>query len=407
MVSVYAFFLFEKISTICITKLHKIDEVCDEEHGHHSHSIHGHSHAEQPLSILDAKKTNTSKPPVQMKQSGSKQYLAPEKVTACNGDIQKSKEDEPPQKKQGNVGLYVSSSMVYAIRIPKINGNRTFLNIGSSHLRIRSSDKKYSYVKKIVAYDTSKDVDHVKFRDFSTPFSFAGKFNSVLTSITTPQTPTREKARSTESISTASDSGISREILSEEFEDAQRMESSDVSTSVNDGTELSSPLASSTPSNGRKRQMSEAAKHLTVPALTKKKKAQEVNRQLEIGQIKECHIGTYLIDSTSLSLSRQIRNINESWVEKLVHEMDEYLDETYLPLIVVLKNGSKDDLIQSNVKMCKERLLEMYDSEDTRSNGMVAVVETGRHCIAAENNTDKLGVLCDMLSKMIDSEGVD
>ncbi|XP_077868879.1 uncharacterized protein LOC102808357 [Saccoglossus kowalevskii] len=120
MVSVYAFFLFEKISTICITKLHKIDEVCDEEHGHHSHSIHGHSHAEQPLSILDAKKTNTSKPPVQMKQSGSKQYLAPEKVTACNGDIQKSKEDEPPQKKQGRQVLRAMEGKDKCQKLPSI-----------------------------------------------------------------------------------------------------------------------------------------------------------------------------------------------------------------------------------------------------------------------------------------------
>nr|XP_002734971.1 PREDICTED: zinc transporter ZIP12-like [Saccoglossus kowalevskii] len=106
MVSVYALFLFEKISTIYMTRLHKIDDICDEEHGNHPHSVHGHSHTKKPVSLLDAKKADTTKPLDQIKPSESKQYLTPEEAATSNGDIQKSKEDEP-QKKQVSSVIFV------------------------------------------------------------------------------------------------------------------------------------------------------------------------------------------------------------------------------------------------------------------------------------------------------------
>ena len=51
----------------------------------------------------------------------------------------------------------------------------------------------------------------------------------------------------------------------------------------------------------------------------------------------------FLINISALEVGKQIRTPDVKWVEQLAAAMEDYLDEAYQPLIVVLKNETKEN----------------------------------------------------------------
>ncbi|XP_070539877.1 uncharacterized protein [Ptychodera flava] len=137
--------------------------------------------------------------------------------------------------------------------------------------------------------------------------------------------------------------------------------SNGIESTLDDDDDVMSPAASmsNTPlsRSTKKRKLTDAAKQLVLPTLSKKKKAEKLNKEMSEEElsmkesIRDYHIGTgpFLIDISALELGKQARAPDDKWVDKLEAAMEDYLDEAYQPLIVVLKNESQENFRESNV----------------------------------------------------------
>ncbi|XP_070548894.1 uncharacterized protein [Ptychodera flava] len=197
-----------------------------------------------------------------------------------------------------------------------------------------------------------------QFRDLRSPQEFCDHFNSVLSGKEDTSSPASSVSNLTND---SSEDDSEPEGESETTENISHSSSNGIESTPDDDDDVMSPTASmsNTPlsRSTKKRKLTDAAKQLVLPTLSKKKKAEKLNKEMSEEElsmkesIRDCHIGTgpFLIDISALELGKQARAPDDKWVDKLEAAMEDYLDEAYQPLIVVLKNESKENFRESNV----------------------------------------------------------
>ncbi|XP_070548881.1 uncharacterized protein [Ptychodera flava] len=238
---------------------------------------------------------------------------------------------------------------------------KAYSGIGDDAIKVYFTDKNdHPYKLLRSSFVWNKNDMCRQFRDLRSPQEFCDHFNSVLSGKEDTSSPASSVSNLTND---SSEDDSEPEGESETRENISHSSSNGIESTPDDDDDddVMSPAASmsNTPlsRSTKKRKLTDAAKQLVLPTLSKKKKAEKLNKEMSEEElsmkesIRDCHIGTgpFLIDISALELGKQARAPDDKWVDKLEAAMEDYLDEAYQPLIVVLKNESKENFRESNV----------------------------------------------------------
>ncbi|XP_070559915.1 uncharacterized protein [Ptychodera flava] len=205
---------------------------------------------------------------------------------------------------------------------------KAYSGIGDDAIKVYFTDKNdHPYKLLRSSFVWNKNDVCRQFRDLRSPQEFCDHFNSVLSGKEDTSSPASSVSNLTND---SSEDDSEPEGESETTENISHSSSNGIeSTPDDDDDDVMSPAASmsNTPlsRSTKKRKLTDAAKQLVLPTLSKKKKAEKLNKEMSEEElsmkesIRDCHIGTgpFLIDISALELGKQARAPDDKWVDKL------------------------------------------------------------------------------------------